>query len=82
MAELNHIYKDVFLFMSAVENNNQSVIEMSRPKMIEYATRRPGNNVKMISYLALSGKEEIFSRVREVFIKGGVLDENGEVIAE
>ena len=79
MAELDHFHANKFLFMAAVANNDEAAIETLRPKITELAIWKRNPN-RVIEIGAALGNEDLVAKSRELFIKGGLISESGEVL--
>jgi tetratricopeptide (TPR) repeat protein len=79
--ELDHYYSEIFLFLTAVVNEDIDVMNKLRPLMITYASRS-GDSTAMVRFIALHGNDDLYSRVEALFIEGGVFSENGQLISD
>ena len=81
--ELGDHYSDVFRFLAAVANEDEELVEALRPKIVEIAMRNfdpyPDGMSTISRWTALYGAEDLVSKVQDLFIKGGVISQDGYV---
>ncbi|MEO9970225.1 MAG: hypothetical protein ABJG15_10485 [Hyphomonadaceae bacterium] len=81
--ELGYHYLDIFRFLAAVANEDEEMVEALRPKIVEFAMRDfdpyPDGMNTISRWTALYSTDELVSKTQNLFIKGGVISQDGYV---
>ena len=81
MARRNHFHKDLFLFVSAVANEDKKTVSALRPA-IRLLASRAKKPEQFYRIPAAVGNEQLISKSRDLLIKGGIYNESDELLTE